>query len=94
MEQVKFNKSIKDAYTAYIRSTARTLWDVYDSFSYAKEKAFNYCIELLNKHHGENGRIVYKNGFVFSFGFTYTDENNKKHFVYITKSHDKDVIID
>lgn len=94
MEQVKFNKSMKDAYTAYERATARTLRDVYGSFSYAKQQAFDYCQKLQNEHHGENGRIIGKNGFVFSFGFTYTDENNKKHFVYITKSHDKDAIID
>lgn len=94
MEKVNFNKSMKETYASYERATARTLWDVYDSFSHAKQQAFDYCQKLQYEHHGENGRIIGANGFKFSYGFTYTDENNKKHFVYITKSHDKDAVID
>lgn len=80
MEKVKFNQSMKDAYATYERATARTLWDIYDSFSYAKQQAFDYCQKLQNEHHGENGRIIGANGFQFSYGFTYTDEIAKKTF--------------
>lgn len=94
MTQTKFNKRMKDIYNNYQRATARTLYDVYDSFSQAKAKAFDYCQKLQADHNGKDGRIIGANGFKFSYGFTYKDEQQKTHFVYITASNDLDAVID
>ena len=46
-----------------------SLHDIYNSFSYAKEKAYNYCRELYYKENGSNFRIISHNTFSFSIAF-------------------------
>lgn len=93
MKIIKFNNQMKTIYKAYQKSNMLTLWDAYEKFSHAKQNAFDYCQKLQHDYNGDGGRIIAYNTFGFSYGFTYTDNENKKHFVYITKSNDKNSII-
>lgn len=57
----------------YNRATARTLYDVYGRYSYAKEKAYNWCIEKMNDLNGFDGRICSATCNFFTFAFQYPD---------------------
>lgn len=93
MKKVNFNNEMKTRYNQYIMSDNYNLWDVYSSFSRAKAEAFKYCQNLCKEYNGQNLKILTASRFVFTAGFTYTDNDNKKHFVLITKSKDLDTII-
>lgn len=70
------------------------LWQVYGNYSRAKEKAFDYCLELVNKYKGRNFRILGANTCTFSFGFIgfVPNENTgelEESFIYITRDYDR-----
>ena len=88
------NKNIKNKYNEYKRSDARQLWDVYGKFSNEKIKAFDYCVDLCKKYNGVDLKIISYNTFAFSCGFTYTNDDGRKMFVYITKTQDQQTQID
>ena len=81
-------KTLKSAYARYQQSSNYTLRDCYENYSYAKERAFNYCKELCEKFNGNDLKIISYNTFGFSCGFVGLIEN-KKVFVYITKDYDR-----
>ena len=58
----------------YIRSEKCNLDDCYNNYSYAKENAYDYCINKQNKMGGYDGRILTYNTFVFTYAFM-TDDN-------------------
>lgn len=93
MKRVKFNKQMRHIYNVYKASILYCLEDCYNNHSYSKQRAYNYCIELLKKYNGYNGKIIGYNCMQFSYGFEYEDTNGL-HFVYITKTYDKDMIIE
>lgn len=101
MKQINFNKEMKERLQQYENSTAFCLRDVYGSFSYAKQKAFEYC-EIIRKDYENNsdnvsvndGKILTASKFVFTYGFTYTDSEYQKHFVLITPSKNLDAIVE
>ena len=72
----------------------RGLYNVYGSCSQAKRNAFDYCRNLQYEKNGYNGTIVSANGWMFTYGFKYTDEAGNEHLMYITKDHDYDFVID
>lgn len=71
----------------YEHSNATHLRDVYSSYSRAKEEAYNYCIRLMRKLDGYNGRITAAGCQVFSFAFKYR-ENGIEKLAYITRNYD------
>lgn len=54
---------------AYNRSTAKTLSDVYKSFSYAKEKSFNDIWYEMKSMGGHDLRIISHNCNFYSCGY-------------------------
>lgn len=86
-------KRERNAYTEYKRSTASTLWEVYGTWSRAKEQAFDYCRRLCYEHGGHDLRIITANTFTFTAGFEFTAEDGRAAFMYITKSYDTPVYI-
>lgn len=94
MIKVKLNKQIENAMRMHKMSNAYSLSDCYNNYSYAKEKAYNYCKDLQAQYNGYNFMIISYNTMQFSAGFYYIDNDNKHHFVYITKSYDRDCILD
>lgn len=78
------SKVIKQAYRDYLRSNDTTLWHIYGRFSEYKQRAYDYCVELMRSLDGYDLRIIGHNCDTFSVGFR-TDT----HFVYITKSYDR-----
>ena len=72
----------------YERSTARTLSDVYKSFSDAKWFAYDYCLNLMDEYDGFDLRIISANTFIFTVGFRFIDpETGVVKFMYITPEH-------
>lgn len=49
------------------------LHDVYDNYSHAKERAWDYCHELCKKENGYNFHIISHNTFSFSVAW-YTEK--------------------
>ena len=86
-------KQMRQNYALLQRTSATSLRDVYNSWSYNKEKAYNYCRELYSKYNGENFRILSANTFAFSVGFIGTIDGQKAFF-YITKSDDRYMLLD
>jgi hypothetical protein len=87
-------KAIKDAYTQYCKSQYCTLDDCYGQYSYAKQRAYNYCLDLVQKYNGIEYGIINFNTFGFSFGFIGTLDGNRQAFFYITKEYDRYIFID
>ena len=58
----------------YWTSNRYNLDDCYNTYSYAKENAYDYCINKMNKMNGYDGRILSYNTFVFTYAFM-TDDN-------------------
>ena len=86
-------QNIKNAHTAYEKSTDYNLYHCYNNHSYAKEKAWNYCVEQMIKHNGSGLKVIGYNSMTFSVGF-YGEINGKSAFFYITKSYDRFIYLD
>ena len=87
-------QNIKNQFEYYAKSQNHTLRDVYGSYSYQKEKAMNYCQELMKKYNGYGLKIISFNTFQFSVGFIayLPDEKTrevKQAFCYITRNYDR-----
>jgi len=83
------NKQIRGAYYSYNHGiNARSLDEVYQSYSCAKENAWSYCKNLMKEYDGSGLAILGHNCMTFSVGFIgYI--NGLKHFFYITRDYDK-----
>lgn len=86
-------KTIKNAYEIYLKSNLYTLNDCYANASYNKQKAYNYCRDLLVKYNGRQGRILGYNTMVFSYGFI-GEMDGKPAFFYITRDHDRYIFVE
>lgn len=82
-------QNIKSAYAQYQRTTARTLDDLYNSYSVYKKRALLYCQELCEKYGGKNLKLFGANCTQFSAGFEFTDSDGVKSFAWITKANDR-----
>lgn len=85
------NKECKIAlskFNDWYYSSAKELYQVYGSYSQAKENAMNYCKEMMKKYEGYDLRIISHNSNVFSVGFIFKDDG-KKIFAYITRDYDR-----
>lgn len=93
MQKVKLNKQMQGAINSHKMSNTYSLSDCYNSYSYAKERAYNYCRNLYNEYNGYDFKIISYNTNQFSVGF-YCDFDDKTNFVYITKSYDRMCAVD
>lgn len=62
------------------------LFDAYKKPSEAKKEAWYNCIKVCNNYNGDNLCVIYAGCQTFSAGFTYKDEDDVTHFIYMTKS--------
>lgn len=83
---------MNEAFSRYIRSNDRTLSDCYDTYSWEKFQALEYCYKLKDKYNGYDLRIIGHNSQTFSVGFIGTKAGHKAFF-YITKEHDRYILI-
>lgn len=65
--------NVLQAYHNYKRSYNYDLYDAYEKPSYAKVRAWRYCVELCERYNGRGLKIVGYNAQTFSVGFEYTD---------------------
>lgn len=78
----------------YERATKTTLRECYRTWSDAKERAYNRCLNDMCDHNGHGARICSYNTTSFTFAYKYEDENNKTHLRYFTYVNTYDFIID
>ena len=57
----------------YWNSSRYNLDDCYNNYSYAKERAYDYCINKMQEMNGYDGRILSYNTFVFVYAFMTSD---------------------
>ena len=75
---------------SYERSQNYTLSNCYASYSENKERAYNYCLNLMRKLNGFGLKIISYNCMFFTVGFLFTDpETGVIRFAYITKDYDR-----
>lgn len=92
LQTIKANISIKSAYNTYKSSNMTTLNDLYNTYSYAKLRAYNYCRNLYDTLNGYDFRIIGGNCMTFSVGFKYHDTTTgEEMFVWITKTYDRQI---
>lgn len=73
----------------YSKSDLYTLHHAYGRPSYAKENAWNYCIDLMRKYDGYGLKVISYNTFMFTAGFMFTDkETGVLQFMFITPNYD------
>ena len=74
---IKLNKNTKQAkrfIREYQNSTNYNLDDCYNNYSYAKQKAFDYCINKMQEMGGQCGYIIGYNTCFFTFAFVVNDK--------------------
>ena len=74
---IKLNRNKKKAkrfIREYRNSNCCTLDDCYNNYSYAKEKAFDYCINKMQEMGGQVGCIIGYNTCFFTFAFEVNDK--------------------
>ena len=73
----------------YAQSQDYSLSHVYGRYSHAKERAWEYCVRLMQKYNGNSLRILSHNTFMFTCAFEFEDsETGEVHLMHITPSHD------
>ena len=85
-------KQMKQAYKAYRMNwyDGVTLRDVYGRHSDAKERAYEYCLRLMDEYHGRGGVILSHNQMIFTFAFIgMNPETGEAAFFYITPTYDR-----
>ena len=73
---IKLNKNTQKAQRfiwEYVRSERYNLDYCYNNYSFAKKRAFDYCINKQNEMDGKDGRIISYNCSYFSYAFMTND---------------------
>lgn len=86
-------KFMKGVFKCYLMSNTYRLRDVYKSYSFYKERAFEYCRDLVAKYNGTQGKIINFNSNVFTYGFIGEIEG-KQAFFYITRDYDRYIYLE
>ena len=81
-------RQAENALKSFDFSRYESIFSAYGKPSFAKIRAFNYCLNTCRKYNGFNLRILSKNNFMFTCGFFFYNEDGKKQFYYITPSYD------
>ena len=74
---IKLNRNTQKAkrfIREYQNSTNFRLEDCYCNYSYAKERAFDYCINKMQEMGGQVGCIISYNTCFFTFAFALNDK--------------------
>ena len=74
---IKLNKNTKKAkhfIREYRNSNCCTLDDCYNNYSYAKQRAYDYCINKMQEMGGCGGFIIGYNTCFFTFAFVVNDK--------------------
>lgn len=79
---------------SYNRSSDTELYHCYSSFSEKKLHAWEYCKNLCYKYNGIGLKIISHNGYVFSAGFKFEDEQGRQCLMYITKTRDEIIVLE
>ena len=87
-------KADKAIVRAYERSKHNSLHSCYGSYSNKKYEAWEYCEKLKEKYNGEELKVISYNGWMFTAGFHFTNDEGYPCLMYITKSQDKIIEID
>lgn len=88
-------RTLDGAYQRYNMSDDMQLRDVYGRWSDKKERAYNYCVELMRKYNGYDLRIISSNTFMFTVGFEFPHpETGETMFAYITPDYNRCAIIE
>lgn len=70
------------------RPMPKTLDDCYGRYSYAKRRAYNYCVELCKKYDGFNLCITSYNTFCFTVSFDFIHPDTGEYMrAIITRAH-------
>lgn len=85
------NKRNREIAGRYEASTVHSLYEAYDRFSSAKERAWRYCEDLCKKRGGHGLKVLGANSSFFSAGFMFEEEGKQK-LMYIT--HGGDYVIE
>lgn len=77
---------------AFERGPKKELYEVYENYSYKKQKALDYCKGVQAKLNGYNATIVSHNSYMFTYAFEYIDYelgslNKVRWLCYITPSN-------
>lgn len=81
-------KLLRRQYQDYLKAdNDGNLFEFYATFSNEKYKALESCKRYMNKLNGKNLQIISANGWAFTVGFTFTTEDNRKAFCFITKDN-------
>jgi hypothetical protein len=83
--QKKVAKANRNRYT---NSTLYGLYYAYAKPSIAKQNAWNYCVNLMDKYNGYGLRVISYNTFMFTAAFLFLDENGVVNMMYITPNYD------
>lgn len=76
-------------YTQYENSSDYSLDCVYGRYSQAKQQAWNYCENLMQRRGGWGLKVVTHNLNIFTAGFMYEDKDTGcEMFMYITPNYD------
>lgn len=83
---------LQDAFKRYAKSDDSYLWNIYGSYSRAKERVYNNWYDKMLSLNGWHFRIVSHNCMIFTLGFLTEEIDNitgevKTIFNYITPSH-------
>ena len=71
----------------YDNSKLYTLYHAYTRPSTAKERAWNYCIELMEKYNGYGLKVLSYNTFMFTAAFLFTDPAQRGHHLIADIGH-------
>ena len=89
--EIRNTKQLRNAYAAWANPSyykEYSLDEAYGNYSAAKQRAWNYCENLMKEYDGRGLMILGHNCMTFSVGFVgYID--GLKHFFYITRDHDR-----
>lgn len=82
-------KSAKAKIPMYDRSNWYRLSDVYKSYSWHKECAWDYCALKMFEYNGMGLKVISRNSSFFTAGFIFVDsETGEVMFYYITANYD------
>ena len=85
----KQKKSAKAKIPMYDSSNWYSLSDAYTSYSYRKERAWDYCVHTMIEYNGIRLKVISRNTNFFTAGFTFFDsETGEPMFYYITANYD------
>lgn len=76
----------------YLSSRYTDLNSAYTKCSYKKQRAWEYCQNLCKDNNGTGLKVMSKNTYTFTAGFTFTKDGHN-YLMYITPSRDEAIAL-